>query len=206
MQERILVWDVPTRLFHWSFALSFAGAYLTADSERYREIHLALGYLFAGLLIFRLIWGFIGTHYARFSSFSFAPNMIVSYWQSLLQHQAQPFLGHNPIGAIAIFLLLGLGFIISFTGLALDWEFGSIDWEDLLAETHELSANFMLFLVCVHIAGVIISSRLHQENLVKAMLTGYKQGETAAAISRNFLWLGLLILAASLVFLVFYLS
>lgn len=206
MQERILVWDVPTRLFHWSFALSFAGAYLTADSERYREIHLALGYLFAGLLVFRLIWGFIGTHYARFSSFSFAPNTIVSYWQSLLQHQAQPFLGHNPIGAIAIFLLLGLGFIISFTGLGLDWEFGSIDWEDLLAETHELSANFMLFLVCVHIAGVIISSRLHQENLVKAMLTGYKQGETAAAISRNFLWLGLLMLAASLVFLVFYLS
>jgi cytochrome b len=206
MQERILVWDVPTRFFHWSFALSFAGAYLTADSERYREIHLALGYLFAGLLIFRLIWGFIGTHYARFSSFSFAPSTIVSYWQSLLQHQAQPFLGHNPIGAIAIFLLLGLGFIISFTGLGLDWEFGSIDWEDLLAETHELSANFMLFLVCVHIAGVIISSCLHQENLVKAMLTGYKQGETAAAISRNFLWLGLLILAASLVFLVFYLS
>lgn len=206
MQERILVWDWPTRVFHWSFALSFAGAYLTSESERYRDIHLALGYLFAGLLVFRIIWGLIGTRYARFSSFSFTPSTVLSYLQSLLKRQAQHFLGHNPAGAIAIFLLLGLGFMISFTGIALDWEFGSVDWEDLFAETHEWSANFMLVIVCGHIAGVIISSRLHQENLVKAMLTGYKQGETDVAIHRSFLWLSLLMLAASFIFLAFYLS
>ncbi len=206
MQERILVWDWPTRVFHWSFALSFAGAYLTAESERYRDIHLALGYLFAGLLVFRLIWGLIGTRYARFSSFSFTPRTVLRYLQSLLKRQAQHFLGHNPIGAIAIFLLLGLGLIISFTGIALDWEFGSIDWEDLFAETHEWSANLMLFIVCVHIAGVIMSSRLHQENLVKAMLTGYKQGEADIAIRHSFLWLGLMMLVVSLIFLVKYLS
>lgn len=206
MQARILVWDWPTRVFHWSFALSFAGAYLTAESERYRDIHLALGYLFAGLLVFRLIWGLIGTRYARFSSFSFTPRTVLSYLQSLLKHQAQHFLGHNPIGTIAIFLLLGLGLIISFTGIALDWEFGSVDWEDLFAETHEWSANFMLLVVFMHIGGVILSSWLHHENLARAMFTGYKQGEAGHAIQKSFFWLAILMLAAILGFLVSYLS
>lgn len=206
MQERILVWDWPTRVFHWLFALSFIGAYLTAESERYRDIHLALGYLFAGLLVFRLVWGFIGTRYARFSTFNFAPNTVLSYLRSLLQRQAQHFLGHNPAGALAIWLLLGLGLLISFTGIGLDWEFGTINWEDLFAEMHEWSANFMLLIVFVHIGGVIISSYLHQENLVKAMLTGYKQGEAQAAISHSFLWLSLLLLVVGLIFLISYLS
>ncbi|MFZ1567888.1 MAG: cytochrome b/b6 domain-containing protein [Thiolinea sp.] len=206
MLERILVWDWPTRVFHWSFALSFAGAYLTAESERYRDVHLALGYVFAALLVFRLVWGFAGTRYARFSSFTFSIRAMASYLKSLRQQQAQHFLGHNPAGALAIFLLLSLGLIISFTGLGLDWELGSVDWEDFLAETHELSANFMLLIVFMHIAGVIMSSYLHRENLARSMLTGYKQGEAQASIQRNFVWLGVLLLVAILVFLVSYLG
>lgn len=206
MSERILVWDWPTRVFHWSFALSFAGAYLTAESERYRDIHLALGYLLAGLLVFRMIWGFIGTRYARFSSFSFTPTAILSYLKSLSQGQAQQFLGHNPAGAIAIFLLLGLGLLISLTGMALDWELGNTDWEELYEETHEWLANFMLLVVFVHMAGVIVSSWLHHENLARAMVNGYKQGSANAAIQGHFLWLGVLILIVILAFLVSYLS
>ncbi|MFZ1389511.1 MAG: cytochrome b/b6 domain-containing protein [Thiolinea sp.] len=206
MLERILVWDLPTRVFHWSFALSFAGAYLTAESERYRDVHLALGYVFAALLVFRLVWGLVGTRYARFSSFTFSVSAIVSYLKSLRQQQAQHFLGHNPAGAIAIFLLLGLGLVISLTGIGLDWEFGSVDWEDFFAETHELSANFMLLVVFVHIAGVIVSSYLHHENLARSMLTGYKQGEATAAIQRSFVWLGVLMFVAMLVFLISYLN
>lgn len=206
MLERILVWDLPTRVFHWSFALSFAGAYLTAESERYRDVHLALGYVFAALLVFRLVWGLVGTRYARFSSFTFSVSAIVGYLKSLHQQQAQHFLGHNPAGAIAIFLLLGLGLVISLTGIGLDWEFGSVDWEDFFAETHELSANFMLLVVFVHIAGVIVSSYLHHENLARSMLTGYKQGEATAAIQRSFVWLGVLMFVAILVFLISYLN
>lgn len=206
MLERILVWDWPTRVFHWSFALSFAGAYLTAESERYRDVHLALGYVFAALLVFRLVWGFVGTRYARFSSFTFSIHATASYLKSLRQKQAQHFLGHNPAGTLAIFLLLGLGLIISFTGLGLDWELGSVDWEDFLAETHELSANFMLLIVFMHIAGVIMSSYLHRENLARSMLTGYKQGEAQTSIQRSFVWLGVLLLVAILVFLVSYLG
>ena len=206
MLERILVWDLPTRVFHWLFALSFAGAYLTAESERYRDVHLALGYVFAALLIFRLVWGWVGTRHARFSSFTFSIHATASYLKSLRQKQAQHFLGHNPAGTLAIFLLLGLGLIISFTGLGLDWELGSVDWEDFLAETHELSANFMLLIVFMHIAGVIMSSYLHRENLARSMLTGYKQGEAQTSIQRSFVWLGVLLLVAILVFLVSYLG
>ena len=85
MLQRILVWDLPTRVFHWSFALSFAGAYLTAESERYRDIHLALGYVFLGMLVFRLVWGLVGTAYVRFRAFWFKPAEIVAYLRALLR-------------------------------------------------------------------------------------------------------------------------
>jgi cytochrome b len=203
--QGILVWDLPTRVFHWSFALSFAGAYLTAESERYRDIHLALGYVFAALLVFRLLWGFIGTRYARFSSFSFSFSTLKNYLQSLTKRQATHYLGHNPAGAIAIFLLIILGFVISFTGIALDQEWLE-NWEDLFAETHELAANFMLAVVFVHILGVIVSSYLHHENLACSMVTGYKQGETQAAIAKPYFWLGISLLLAIIVFLISYLN
>lgn len=203
--QRILVWDLPTRVFHWSFALSFAGAYLTAESERYRDIHLALGYVFAALLVFRLLWGFIGTRYARFSSFSFSFSTLKYYLQSLTKQQATHYLGHNPAGAIAIFLLIASGFVISFTGIALDQEWLE-NWEDLFAETHELAANFMLAVVFVHILGVIVSSYLHHENLARSMVTGYKKGAAQAAIAKPYFWLGISLLLAIIVFLISYLS
>ena len=76
MIQRILVWDIPTRVFHWLLALSFAGAYLTAESERYRDIHVVLGYTLLGLIGFRLLWGFFGTRYAQFRSFLFSPGLM----------------------------------------------------------------------------------------------------------------------------------
>jgi cytochrome b len=73
MSTRILVWDIPTRIFHWLLAASFAGAFLTAESERYRDVHVALGYLLLALIGFRVVWGLVGTRYARFRSFAFGP-------------------------------------------------------------------------------------------------------------------------------------
>lgn len=202
MLQRILVWDVPTRVFHWSLALSFAGAYLTAESERYRDIHLALGYVLLGLIGFRLLWGFVGTAYARFRSFTFTPAQVQSYLLSLLGKQPQHYVGHNPAGGVAIFLLLALGLVISVSGLGLHWEIGDEDWwEDL----HEVASNLMLLVVLVHIAGVLISSVLHRENLVRAMFTGYKQAETAAGITRAYVGLGVVLLVAIVGFLGWYL-
>ncbi|MDX9989153.1 cytochrome b/b6 domain-containing protein [Thiothrix unzii] len=203
MLQRILVWDLPTRVFHWSFALSFAGAYLTAESERYRDIHLALGYVFLGMLVFRLVWGLVGTAYVRFRAFWFKPAEIVAYLRALLSPQPQHYVGHNPAGGVAIFLLLVLGLLISVSGLGLYWEIGDEDWFE---ELHEIAANVMLLVVGVHIAGVLVSSVLHKENLVRAMFNGYKQAVNAVSIPHHYTWLGISMLVVMLVFLGVYLQ
>ncbi len=198
MLQRVLVWDVPTRVFHWSLALAFAGAYLTAESERYRDIHLALGYLMFGLLAFRLVWGFVGTTYARFGSFACQPAAVVCYVRSLFSLQPEHHVGHNPAGGVAIFLLLLLGLLTSISGVGLYWEFGD---EEVWEEVHEATSNLMLLVVFVHIAGVLASSVLHKENLVRSMLTGYKTAEAEAGITQAHVWLGRVMLVAAMGFL-----
>ena len=203
MTQKALVWDMPTRVFHWTFALSFAGAYLTAESERYRDIHLALGYMFGGMLVFRMVWGIVGTRYARFASFAFQPQTVWAYVRSLFGAQPQHFVGHNPVGGLAIFSLLGLGLVITLSGLGLYWEFGEAVLGD---ELHEIAANVMLVVVFLHLAGVVLSSWLHRENLVRAMLTGYKQATQDAAIPHAYAALAVLMLVAVVVFLLVYLG
>lgn len=188
MLQRILVWDIPTRIFHWSLALSFLGAYLTAESERYRDLHVALGYLMLGLLVFRLVWGFAGSRYARFASFCFRPQQIRDYLRSLLARRPQHYLGHNPAGSVAIFLLIALGIATATSGILLYQEIGG----DAFEELHEGAANFMLAVVLVHIAGVAVSSYLHRENLVRAMITGHKEGKPSQGIARPHAWLGVI--------------
>ncbi len=192
MSNKILVWDFPTRTFHWLLALSFVGAFVTGDSERYRDIHLLLGYILLALIGFRLIWGVVGTRYARFVSFLFTPSEVVNYVRSMFQGKPRHYVGHNPAGSIAILLLLGLGLLCGLSGLAIYNEIGG-EW---MEELHELSANAMLAAVIVHIVGVFVSSFLHRENLARAMITGTKSGEPAQGIQQRHAWLGLLLLAA----------
>lgn len=197
MLKRILVWDIPTRVFHWALALSFAGAFLTAETERYRDVHVALGYLMLGLIVFRLVWGFAGTRYARFTSFVFKPAQVVDYLRSLFRRRPQHFVGHNPAGGLAIFLLLGLGLTTAASGVLLYQEI----WGETFEELHEGAANFMLAVVMIHIAGVAVSSLLHRENLVRSMLTGYKNTTPEAGIARSYAWLGVIMLATITTFL-----
>lgn len=200
MTSRILVWDAPTRVFHWLLAASFAGAFLTGDSERWRDVHLLLGYAFAGLIAFRLLWGLVGTRYARFRSFLFRPREIIAYGRSLLTRSPRHYLGHNPIGSVAVFLLLGLGIVTAVSGWAYYNEMGG-EW---LEELHEGAAFGMLALVGVHIAGVLVSSLLHRENLVRAMITGRKDGEPDQGIRRSYAWLAVLLVVSLGAFSVWY--
>jgi len=192
MKNRILVWDLPTRWFHWLLALSFAGAWITADSERYSDLHVMLGYTLLGLIAFRLVWGFVGTRHARFADFAYSPAAVLRYVKSLFARQPEHFLGHNPAGAVAIFLLLALGIASGVSGWMTYNEIGGEWWE----EGHELFSNLMLLVVFIHIAGVIASSLLHRENLARAMVTGYKEGEPEAAIRKKRLLPAVLLLAA----------
>ena len=178
--ERILVWDLPTRLFHWLLASTFAGAWLTADSERWIDVHVALGYIFAGLIAFRVLWGFIGTRYARFSSFVAGPQAVKRYLGSIIAFRPERHVGHNPAGGWAVLALLGLGAITALTGYLNFNDYGG-HW---LEELHEGAASAMLALVFVHIGAVVLSSFIHGENLVKAMVTGFKRGAAWEAIRR----------------------
>lgn len=189
-QTSILVWDVPTRVFHWLLVLSFAGAYLTAESERWRLVHVTLGYTMGGLLAFRLLWGVVGTRYARFGNFVRGPAAVLTYLRSLLQGRPEHHTGHNPAGALAIVVLLVLGAVTVLTGWADYSEIGG-DW---LEELHEGAANIMLTVVGLHVAAVLVSGWLHHENLVRAMITGRKQGASAEGIRQPWRVLGLLLL------------
>lgn len=195
----VRVWDLPTRVFHWSLAASFAGAWLTAESERWRDIHVALGYTLAGLITFRLVWGVVGSRYARFAGFVFPPSRVVGYLKSLLSGSPEHHLGHNPAGALAIFGLLTLGIVVAASGYASYQELGGEWLEDL----HEGAANAMLGLVFIHLAGVVVSSVLHRENLVRSMITGWKRGRFEDGISHPHVWLGIALLLAVLGFLGF---
>lgn len=192
MTQRILVWDLPTRFFHWSLALSFAGAFLTAESERWRDVHVLLGYTVLGLLVFRLVWGLVGSRYARFAEFVRGPRVVLQYAKGLIRGRPPHFTGHNPLGAVAILLLVSLGIASGVSGWLLYEELGG-DW---LEELHEGLANGMLAVVIVHVLGVLFSSVVHRENLVWAMLTGKKHGEARDAIPGAKTWVGLLLMIA----------
>jgi cytochrome b len=192
----ILVWDLPVRLFHWLMVLSFAGAYLTAESERWRLVHVTLGYTMIGLVVFRLIWGMAGTRHARFSSFVRGYRAVTRYLGSMLRGQPEHHVGHNPAGALAIVALLLTAAAVTASGWATYNEAGG-EW---LEELHEGAANTMLAIVGLHIAGVLAGSLMHRENLVRSMLSGRKAGRPEDGISSSRRAVAMLMLAAVLVF------
>jgi len=175
---KILVWDLPTRAFHWLLAVSFTGASLTAESERLRDVHVSFGYMMLGLIAFRILWGVLGTRYARFASFAFGPRRVFAYLGSILCGRPEHHVGHNPAAGWVIYVLLSLGAAAGISGGLTYNEFGA-EW---LAETHDALANAMLGVVVIHLSGVIASSLIHRENLPRSMLDGRKRGRTSQAI------------------------
>ncbi|MGJ0485622.1 MAG: cytochrome b/b6 domain-containing protein [Methylomicrobium sp.] len=207
----VRVWDILIRLFHWTLVLSFIVAYLTSEEDN--PWHIYSGYTVLGLIIFRLIWGFIGSRHARFSDFVRPPTVVYQYIKSLSAGQPPHYIGHNPLGGWMVMAMLITLFAVTLSGLKVyaieegkgplanlqfieltpvpaayaedeseddDNEEGNAGPESSEAdeefweEVHEASTNVMLLLIGLHLAGVVISSRLHKENLVKAMLTGKK--------------------------------
>jgi cytochrome b len=176
----ILVWDLPVRVFHGLLAGAFAAAFATGDADRWRDVHAVLGYTILALVVFRLAWGVFGTRHARFGAFPLAPAAALAYVRSLLVGRPAHHPGHNPAGAVAIYLLLALALAAGLSGLAAYAGHGG-KWAE---EVHEALANTMLAVVVVHVAGVVVGSVAHRENLALAMLTGRKHGAPESAIDR----------------------
>jgi cytochrome b len=182
-----MVWDPLVRLFHWSLVSAFFIAYFTEDDLL--DLHVYAGYLIAGLLVFRLVWGIVGSRHARFSDFVKRPSEVWAYLKSLLTRHPKRYLGHNPAGgAMVIALLLSLvlttvsGIAIYGAGEAAGPLAASLSglgdfWADVLEEIHEFFANATLALVFFHVLGVLMASFQHKENLVKAMVDGRKPAD-----------------------------
>ena len=160
------MWDPFVRVFHWSLVLAYLGAW--ASAEEWAGLHDQLGYFILVLVGLRLIWGLVGTRYARFSSFLRTPSTAMAYLRSLAAGRPTHYVGHNPIGGWMVIALMASLTATGVTGVMMGAEDGL--WEEL----HEIAANLSLLLVAVHVGGVLVASLLHEENLVRAMLTGNK--------------------------------
>ena len=195
--ERVVVWDLPTRIFHWLLATSLLVEWLTQDDARYLDFHVFCGYLIGGLIAFRLVWGFVGTRWARFSSFAFGPFAALRYLRDLLHRRQARFVGHNPAGSWAIFILLTLGALSVLTGVAAlggEKQQGPLQGlltfaqGDALREIHEVLAWTMLAVVAMHLVGVVASSLFERENLPAAMIRGRKravESEQSVSLAAN---------------------
>lgn len=202
------VWDPLVRLFHWTLAAAFFVAYFTEDDVL--TLHVWAGYMVGGVVVLRILWGFVGPQHARFTDFIFSPFTVWRYSLDLVRLRAKRYLGHSPIGAAMVFtLLVGLGATV-WSGLELyaieenagplagpvlvapvaandrdetSEREGEEDQEDgggadeFWEETHEVLANVLLTLVLIHIAGVVLVSLVHRENLTRAMINGRKRAE-----------------------------
>ena len=224
------VWDPLIRIFHWSLVIFFFIAYFSGEEENL--LHVYSGYVVFGLIIFRIIWGFIGTKHARFSDFVYRPGEVYKYCKELACNKPHYYEGHNPAGGYMVILMLFMLAVISISGLKVygleghgplagagngmqlvtavyadedEGEEGEEEEdeyeesehhggknhmlsgmhqqrveeneaaEEFWEEIHEAATNITLLLIALHILGVVVSSGLHKENLVKAMITGEKE-------------------------------
>jgi cytochrome b len=165
----VRVWDPFVRLFHWGAVALFATAFLSSDEK---SLHEPIGYAVLVLVSLRIAWGIIGTRHARFTDFVVRPNAVLQYLRLLRKGCAPRHLGHNPAGGTMILLLLAMLVLVAGSGWMTETDrwFG-VPWVDHL---HHISAKLLLLLIGVHVAGVVVSSWMHRENLVRAMITGRK--------------------------------
>lgn len=208
----VKVWDPLVRIAHWILVSAFFVAYFT--EEELLTQHVWAGYTVAGIVIFRIFWGFTGSEHARFRDFVRSPGVTMRYLGDIAKNRAKRYIGHNPAGGAMVLALLASLAAVTFSGLEiyaieenagplagmvsngannpahftlLPGAYASDDTgdevpgsgresaEEFWEEVHEVSANVTLFLVLLHVAGVIVASLSHRENLVKAMITGRKQ-------------------------------
>ena len=185
--NEIKVWDPLVRIFHWSLASAFFIAYLTEDD--WMDVHAYAGYTIAGLVAFRLVWGLIGTRHARFGDFVRSPRDVLAYLKDMALFHPKRYLGHNPAGGAMVVALLVSLVITVLTGISV---YGAEESAGPLAgvlanapefvgevteELHEFFANFTLFLVVLHVVGVVLAGLQHGENLVRSMINGKKRAE-----------------------------
>lgn len=186
--RRIRIWDLPTRIFHWTLAASVIAAIVTGKAGgNLMDWHGRIGILIVGLLAFRLVWGVVGSTYARFRQFVPTPGRIAAYLRGELRVE-----GHNPLGALSVLALLGILLVQAATGLVSNdditfygplFDIAGRELSNRLTGIHHQLANILIALVVLHVAAVLYYALRRKQNLVRPMITGWKEGSDGESAS-----------------------
>lgn len=207
------VWDLPVRLFHWLLVLLLVVSFTTGKlGGNWLEWHFRSGYCILALVLFRIVWGLMGSQTARFSAFIKGPRRTLTYARSLLSGNSDFHAGHNPMGGLMIVLMLALLLLQATTGLFTDDAIATrgpladkasdtaVDW---LTRIHRININVILACVGVHIAAALFYLFVKKDNLIKPMITGVKavpEDQPALAFRNAGTALGVLAVAAVFVY------
>ncbi len=200
-----MVWDVPTRLFHWLLVLTLIGLYTTAKlGFDWMPWHMRLGYFMIGMLIFRVIWGLVGTRHARFVNFIRGPGSMLQYLKGSLKT-----VGHNPLGAGMVLIMLILLMVQTATGLFSTDDVAytgpynpsvSHDLAEQLTGIHHKNFNLILAAVVLHLCAIVFYTFVRREPLVPAMFHGHNPADHVPlneAVTDSQLWKALIVIAVA---------
>lgn len=184
-QKNKTVWDIFIRLFHWSLVVCFIGAYYSAEFGNI-QTHALWGITIFSLLVFRILWGIIGSCTARFSHFITAPRHIIHYIKTLKNPNSPHSFGHNPLGGLSVIAMLGIFLLQTLTGLFANDDiifyapfasFVSEQTSSLVTNWHKMNFNIILFLITTHIFAILFYRFYKKNDLIIAMITGKSQKE-----------------------------
>ena len=212
--HKIYVWDLPVRLFHWLLVLALVAAWYTSDGERgLIDWHLRIGYFILGLVVYRLFWGFLGTYYAKFSQFFPSLDAIKAY----IRGNKTSYIGHNPLGALMVFAMLALLLLQAISGLFMTddiftsgpyFDSASKEVQKLMATLHHWCFDLIIAFSVIHIFAIGYYQLIKKEQLVKAMVFGFKVIETHSKLVAKVghsKWLRAIVLAILVVGFVYWL-
>lgn len=169
-----IIYDLPTRIFHWLFSALFVVAFFIAetvdDDNPTFSVHMLTGLMLGGLVLLRILWGLVGSRYARFSSFALRPVELTEYIKGILTGSKKRWTGHNPASSWAALAMLGLALMLAITGILM-----TSGYKETFEDAHELFANAFLVTVLLHIAGVLLHTFRHQDSIALSMVHGNKE-------------------------------
>jgi cytochrome b len=194
IRKRMLVWDSPLYVSHWILALCFVGAILTQEGEQFRLVHVTLGYTMLGIVAFRVIWGLVGSKYARFSTIKPRFLKVRENIKAILSGEREALIGLNAIGFLAAYVLMFLVLIVSATGYLTFNEIGP----EIISELHELVGNALIAVVVIHVGSILLNAFYHY--LQKNSSTVVNRVSTIAVRARPYKWVSVIILLIMIYF------
>ena len=184
MPKHVLIWDLPLRIFHWLFACTVIASWYTSDQDNdLIDVHMMLGYFGLGLLVFRILWGFVGTKHSRFSAFFPTATRLRLYIEDLKNNQVKSTAGHNPLGSLMVFLMILLISLQAISGLFINddvfssgpyYDSVSKELEQFMFFLHHNVFDFMIAAIVIHLLAIAYYVRVKKQLLIIPMITGKK--------------------------------